>query len=64
MIPKTKRITEPEEYKSVVLNKRQPYVCPVCGGAGTVPVNFYTPIEPGTGPAKCRACNGFGIIWG
>jgi len=44
----------------------RPYVCPVCGGRGTVPFGFYTtPLcatETATEP--CRTCDGDGIVWG
>jgi len=45
----------------------QPHRCPVCGGRGLVPFNFYTGIDVlsvGTGDISCRSCDGKGIVWG
>ena len=43
-----------------------PHTCPVCGGTGTVPSNFYNHSQTGTtcNPEPCRSCNGTGIVWG
>ena len=38
--------------------------CPVCGGCGTVPPDFYTRLGVGTSCARerCRTCNGSGVV--
>ena len=51
-------------------NERKPHICPVCGGKGLVPHDYYrvernwdsttTNIIPET----CRTCEGTGIVWG
>ena len=53
----------------------RPYVCPVCGGRGTVPRGFYNYLAASTtdtipemcGPSLetklCRSCAGTGIVW-
>lgn len=34
--------------------------CPVCLGKGTVPADFYGPLQ--RGPVKCKSCGGRGIV--
>ena len=46
---------------------RVPYCCPVCGGKGTRPADFYTGGTMTTGgllPVSCKSCLGTGIVWG
>jgi len=49
--------------------RRYPHCCPVCGGTGTKPANFYEPFCQGEGttvnnyPVTCKACTGSGIVW-
>jgi len=42
------------------------HVCPVCGGVGTVPADFYDPdmsrSTAGCTQVTCKACGGNGII--
>lgn len=40
----------------------QPYVCPVCGGRGAVPAEFYSS-GGDTQAVPCRSCHGTGIVW-
>ena len=44
-------------------HKRQ-YPCPVCGGAGTVPLGLYGKVTVAsvTGVEKCRSCHGAGVL--
>jgi len=44
---------------------RTPYRCPVCGGRGTMPHDFYTRLgaSNATGPVQCRSCGGSGIVY-
>lgn len=45
----------------------KPYACPICGGRGTVPSNFYSNYGSTTMAnieETCRTCNGAGILWG
>ena len=41
--------------------------CPVCGGRGLVPPNFYSPglVDSVTNAAweTCRSCHGSGLVW-
>jgi len=45
-----------------------PYKCPICGGSGKVPFNFYKD-RPSTSSTisinyeECRSCGGKGVIW-
>lgn len=41
-------------------------LCPVCGGCGTVPPDFYSRMGVGTSTARvgCRRCDGLGTITG
>tara|TARA_R100001086_G_C11841329_1_gene259176 strand:- start:284 stop:484 length:201 start_codon:yes stop_codon:yes gene_type:complete len=42
----------------------QPYKCPVCGGRGLVPQNFYYDSErPVLGTEMCLTCEGTGVIF-
>lgn len=48
----------------------QPSKCPVCGGSGQVPFEFYNPpsqfstsITVPAGPTTCRSCGGAGVLW-
>jgi len=41
--------------------RKQPYVCPICKGTGTVPAGFYGPTYH-TAPVTCRGCIGTGIV--
>ncbi len=43
-----------------------PWRCPVCGGCGSVPHDFYMRLGASTGTFRelCRSCNGSGIVWG
>jgi DnaJ-class molecular chaperone len=43
---------------------KKPHRCPICGGTGTVPADFYSQLGSATSTAraKCRACNGRGIV--
>jgi DNA-directed RNA polymerase subunit RPC12/RpoP len=43
-----------------------PYRCPVCGGRGTMPHDFYRGLgaSNATGPVQCRSCGGRGIVYG
>ena len=42
-----------------------PHRCPVCGGKGQVPSDFYSPFTYSTTLPfqQCRACCGSGILW-
>jgi len=48
-----------------VTQPKQPHVCPVCGGKGKVPRNFYgdqtwsTAVMP---EPTCKSCGGSGVI--
>lgn len=43
----------------------KPHRCPVCGGRGTVPCNFYTgsASTTSTSEVECKSCHGEGILW-
>ena len=44
----------------------KPYVCPTCGGRGTVSCGFYNWLAAATtdaAPEMCRSCSGTGIVW-
>jgi len=47
---------------------RTPYICPVCGGTGTVAPGFYSGVDEtssnSTARETCKACGGLGIVWG
>ena len=45
---------------------KKPHTCPVCGGRGSMPVNFYDRADAtfNTGPVQCKTCLGRGVIWG
>ena len=42
----------------------RPWKCPICGGKGHVPVDFYTAIgySTSTNPVLCKSCGGRGVI--
>ena len=41
-----------------------PYKCPVCGGKGLVPQNFYYDFDrPVLGTETCLTCEGTGVIF-
>ncbi len=44
----------------------KPHVCPICDGRGYLPSNFYNKSSAlyNSAGAKCRTCNGTGIVWG
>lgn len=51
-----------------ITTREQPYRCPVCGGKGLVPNNFYLVAgsnynSDNTSPDTCRSCGGKGIVW-
>ncbi len=51
------------------MNQTIPFKCPVCGGNGNVPNGFYNQTSgqwstTDAAAAKCRSCNGSGIVWG
>jgi hypothetical protein len=52
------------------MSQDKPYKCPVCGGSGQVPFEFYNPpsefstsVTVPAGPTTCRSCGGQGILW-
>jgi len=53
------------EEQAEKLARPEPFVCPVCGGRGSMPNWFYSDscstAEPH--PVACRTCNGRGIVW-
>lgn len=42
------------------------FVCPICGGVGTVPANFYSKDNYTTAnnEISCKSCSGKGVLWG
>ena len=55
-------------YSTNTKEEKEPYLCPVCWGRGSVPSLFYCS-EHGGGftdgnPETCRTCEGKGIVWG
>jgi hypothetical protein len=43
-----------------------PYRCPICGGCGKMPRDFYPDLRDTTGPVyvDCRSCWGLGLVYG
>lgn len=54
------RVPTPKAGEGVI-----PHCCPVCGGRGTVPPDFYSQLGQSTSAAResCRSCAGTGIVW-
>ena len=55
----------PEWWCYPVPIEQRPYCCPVCGGCGTVPPDFYGCLGVGTNCSRetCRTCGGTGVLW-
>jgi hypothetical protein len=51
-----------------LIQSKQPFCCPVCGGNGLVPNGFYLQVgktwsSSDATPEKCKSCHGTGIVW-
>lgn len=59
-----KGVGTPPLLRSVV-TRTYPVACPICGGCGTVPHDFYTRLGQSTSTARetCHHCSGGGVSW-
>ena len=65
----SKRVNNDKGKLYLKTEKHIPVVCPVCGGSGLVPNDFYKEFEGFNGTiaysntkVKCRSCSGTGVI--